>query len=153
MAWRLCHSHLGISNLTASSRKGHGPLAPSLNSLWFCKSWYTQYVICKSKHNKVLKNISFVKQKIICLQIRWFPPGILFVDMNISRQIQGGHNLKEIQELIIQRHKLRYYDCKSHNLKVFARFEISETSKKMVLNTFIAETLNFETFLGELFTI
>ena len=44
MAWRLCHSHLGISNLSASSRKDHGPLAPSLNSLWFCKSWYTQYV-------------------------------------------------------------------------------------------------------------
>ena len=105
------------------------------------------------KHNKVLENLSFVKQKLICIQIRWFTPGILFVDMNISRQIQTGHNLKEIQELIIQRHKLRYYDCKSHNLKVFARFEISETSKKMVLNTFIAETLNFETFLGELFTI
>ena len=39
-----------------------------------------------------------------------FTPGILFVDMNITRQIQGGHNLKEIQELVIQWHKLRYYD-------------------------------------------
>ena len=64
------------------------------------------------KHNKVLENLSFVKQKLICIQIRWFTPGILFVDMNISRQIQTGHNLKEIQELIIQRHKLRYYDSK-----------------------------------------
>ena len=91
----------------------------------------------------------------MCIQIRWFTPGILFVDTNISRQIQRGHNLKEIKELVIQWHKLRYYDidCKSNTSKVFNRFENCETPKKMLLNTLNAQNMNFETFLGDISTI
>ena len=51
--------------------------------------------VSKSKHNKVLENLSFVKQKFICSQIRWFTPGDYVLEAGLKGHISAVHEEKK----------------------------------------------------------